>query len=157
VADEDPFGEDGYQTDPEQDDGSEEYTHDSDAAGGGNYPTLPTIVYRAELESWEKKTASTGRKQFEVRFRVKGPEEYAGRVIFWRTNVGSDFDWTRQGYFAATGRGGKFSWSPKLEVDGAPEVGILIGHRKGDTRTFEEIKEFYPPTDPRVPGHEMFE
>lgn len=151
---EDIYGDDEYEAGEGQLDGDE--TYEQDMTGGRNFDTLPAIVYRGKVLSWERKTASTGTVQFEVRFSIEAPSEHAGRLIFWRTNVGPKFDWTRTPYFRAVGYSGdKISWRPSDQI--GVEVGILLGHRKGDTRIFEEVKEFMPVTDSRVPGHEEYE
>jgi len=148
----DTYGDDGYEPEAGQEDGSETYSHESD---GRRNDLLPCIVYLAEVETWEKVAASTGRMQFNVRFRIKEPTDHANRCIFWRTNFGKEFDWTRDQYFQATGRSGDFNWSPNLEV-GTP-VGILISHRPDGPNVWMDCKEFMPVTDPRVPGHEDYE
>jgi len=147
--------DDDYEPDEGQYSGNTTYGYTPDA-GGGDFDTLPAIVYLAEVESWEVEPASTGTLQFVVRLRVLEPEQHKARVIFWRTNVGEKYDWTRKSYFAAIGYdvGAPFQWTPDQQV--GREVGLLLEHQKGQSRVFEKPKEFFRVTDPRVPGHEQY-
>jgi hypothetical protein len=155
-AGEDPYGDDGYTADEEQAGDDAVYTYDPADNAGGDFETLPPLVYLCAIESMERETAKTGTEMWKLTMIVTEPEEFTGRRIWHRTTFGVKYDWTRKGFFAALGYdvSQPFSWTPKV-LQGL-QVGVLLGHRKGDRRTFEECKEFYPVNDSRVPGHEKY-
>lgn len=155
-AGEDPYGDDGYEPEEAQAGDDDVYQYDPANSGGGDFELLPAIVYLCTIESMERETAKTGTEMWKLTLIITEPDEFTGRRIWHRTTFGVKFDWTRKGFFAALGYdvSAPFAWSPK-SLPGH-QVGVLLGHRKGDSRTFEECKEFYPINDPRVPGHEKY-